>query len=419
MVTHHGRRCSAERPISAAPVSALSAMGSASVPKAVTSPRERASSPSKRSVIGGDHEHGGGGVAPADALARVGEQGPQEHRDEQQPHPGEHVGHVQQGRRARRHATHPALTATPPADPTSPLRGMVSPGRDLQVRALGADDDSAHQIADGQSGPPLDHALAIDLGRLVGRAPRALEVLVLRGLDQHGDLGADAVFCALGHQLLGEGGDPLDPRGDLLLRDLAVVARGLGAVLVGVAEDPHRVEPGAFQEGLQLGDVVFGLAREPDDHVAADPRLGRQRPDAGAEVEEVLSRTEAPHPPQEGGAGVLEREVEVGRDARRGRDDLDQVGPHLGGLQVGDADAVDARHVGEPGQQPHQRAGATGQVLAVGRGVLTDQHELAHTLVAEPGRLGHDVVRRARQRTSRGRTGSRRTCSAGRTPTRA
>ena len=51
MVTHQGRSESAERPNSAAPVSALSAMGSARVPNAVTSPRERASSPSNRSVI--------------------------------------------------------------------------------------------------------------------------------------------------------------------------------------------------------------------------------------------------------------------------------------------------------------------------------------------------------------------------------
>ena len=52
MVTHQGKQATGStRPISAAPVSALSAMGSASVPNAVTSPRDRASSPSNRSVI--------------------------------------------------------------------------------------------------------------------------------------------------------------------------------------------------------------------------------------------------------------------------------------------------------------------------------------------------------------------------------
>jgi hypothetical protein len=45
-VTHHGRSPSTERPMSAVPVSALSAMGSASLPNSVTWPVRRAISPS-------------------------------------------------------------------------------------------------------------------------------------------------------------------------------------------------------------------------------------------------------------------------------------------------------------------------------------------------------------------------------------
>jgi hypothetical protein len=50
VVTHHGSSPSADRLIRAAPVSALSATGSAILPKSVTSPRLRASRPSRRSV---------------------------------------------------------------------------------------------------------------------------------------------------------------------------------------------------------------------------------------------------------------------------------------------------------------------------------------------------------------------------------
>ena len=51
MVTHHGSTPSTRQPDQRGAVSALSAIGSAIVPNAVTSPRVRASSPSSRSVI--------------------------------------------------------------------------------------------------------------------------------------------------------------------------------------------------------------------------------------------------------------------------------------------------------------------------------------------------------------------------------
>src|SRR6478735_7609501 len=50
-VTHHGRSPRTDSPIRAAPISALSAIGSASFPNSVTSPRLRANCPSIRSVM--------------------------------------------------------------------------------------------------------------------------------------------------------------------------------------------------------------------------------------------------------------------------------------------------------------------------------------------------------------------------------
>ena len=74
----------------------------------------------------------------------------------------------------------------------------------MQVRALGADDDGTHQFPHLEAGAALEHALAVDLRGLVVGAPGALEVLVLGGLDEHRDLGADPVLGALCHQLLDE-----------------------------------------------------------------------------------------------------------------------------------------------------------------------------------------------------------------------
>ena len=74
-------------------------------------------------------------------------------------------------------------------------------------------------------------------------------------------------------------------------------------------------------------------------------------------------------------------------------DGLDQPRPGLGRLQVGQPDPDDAGDRGQRGQQVLQLPFA-GQVLAVGRGVLADQHDLPDTLAGQPARLGDDLVDR-------------------------
>ena len=63
--------------------------------------------------------------------------------------------------------------------------------------------------------------------------------------------------------------------------------------------------------------------------------------------------------------------------------DLDQPGPQLGRLEVGDPDAGDALDRGELRQQLLQRA-QVAQVLAVGGGVLADQHQLGDARGGQP-----------------------------------
>ena len=81
------------------------------------------------------------------------------------------------------------------------------------------------------------------------------------------------------------------------------------------------------------------------------PASGASVADAVEQGQEAVGVAEAAHPPQDGAAGVLEGEVEVRRHAGRPRDGLDQPGPGLGGLEVGDPHPVHAVDGGQLGQQ--------------------------------------------------------------------
>ena len=102
-----------------------------------------------------------------------------------------------------------------------------------------------HQVADLGAGAG-EVRRAVDLGALVGRA--AGDLAVLDGLDEHLDLLAEPLLGALRVELLDQRGDVLGAGADLVLVELAVVRRRLGAVLVGVAEDAGDVHAGRDQE---------------------------------------------------------------------------------------------------------------------------------------------------------------------------
>jgi hypothetical protein len=70
----------------------------------------------------------------------------------------------------------------------------------------------------------------------------------LDGFDEHLDRLAHALLGALGRELLDEPAHLLGPRAYLVVGQLAVVARGLGAVLVGVAEDADDIQAGVDEE---------------------------------------------------------------------------------------------------------------------------------------------------------------------------
>ena len=158
---------------------------------------------------------------------------------------------------------------------------------------------------------------------------------------------------------------------------------------------------------------VLGLPREADDEVRAGARLGSLRPRLVEQPEERLGVAEAAHPAQHRVRGVLEGQVEVRRHARRRGDRGDQPRTRLGGLEVGHPHPLDPVDGGQLGQQRLQQA-QVAEVLAVGGGVLRDQEQLPGSL-RRPASGPRRARRRAgARRTSRGRPGSRRRCSAGR-----
>ena len=229
----------------------------------------------------------------------------------------------------------------------------------------------------------------------MGRPPLELAVAETL-LDEHLDGLTDTVGTPLRHQFLGEGGDLLDPPGHLRLGELAGQGGGLGAVLVGVAEDPDRVQPRAAQEQLQLAQVIGGLAGEADDEIGPHAGLRGDRPDPLQQIQETLPVAEPAHRAQQRAAGVLEGQIEVRGHARCAGDGLDETGPELGRLQVADPHPLDAGDRRQGGQYLLQQA-QVAEVLAVGGGVLADQVQFPDAARGQPFGLGEQLGRPARQ----------------------
>ncbi len=207
-----------DSPISAEPVSALSAIGSAILPKSVTWPRLRAMCPSYRSVMA--------------AIAKIAQA---IQRQVVSCPPSANRASRNTGTRISR-STVSAFGRFTSETGGRPLRhGSVTdaverPGRRDQVDAVAAGDQAAHQtarapsVAGRQPGGVDDPDVAVDLGCLVRpaagdtrscggrRAVRGCGRRAVRGVHQHQHLGADPVLGALRGQLLDQRRHPFDPR---------------------------------------------------------------------------------------------------------------------------------------------------------------------------------------------------------------
>src|SRR3954468_14310122 len=123
-------------------------------------------------------------------------------------------------------------------------------GRGDQVDALAADDLGGHDRARFRAlAHPGDRRCAVAVGVLVGRGAGPLAVAeILQQQDLHAL--PEAVLGPLRGELLDQVGDPADAGVDLGLVQLAGQPDRLGALLVGVAEHPDRVEARLGEEAL-------------------------------------------------------------------------------------------------------------------------------------------------------------------------
>src|SRR5215469_2077849 len=216
-VTHQGSSPSADRLISAAPVSALSAIGSAILPKSVTSPRLRASRPSSRSVTDAT-------TNAASAASR-------------HPVPPANRHRTNTGTRKMRTTVKMLAMFTRPG---ASWRGLPGPGVSAGValtavsgardevgpRGLGHAGD--YQVARRQRAVRFQGGRPVHVRGLV-RGAALVPAVAEHLLDQHLDRLADPVRGALRHDLLGEARELADPVGDLILVHL--VRRGEGGGL--------------------------------------------------------------------------------------------------------------------------------------------------------------------------------------------
>ena len=121
------------------------------------------------------------------------------------------------------------------------------------------------------------------------------------------------------------------------LRKAEVIGLGAGDGLVLEAAD--TLEARFAQPGQEIFEIVLGLAGEADDEGGADGDVRADLPPGGQAVQHLLLIGRAAHGLEHSGRGVLEGNVEVGKDLARGhqRDDvihmrvgIDIVHPHPG-----------------------------------------------------------------------------------------
>src|SRR3954451_12894173 len=296
MVSHHHSSPMIDRPMNAMPVSALSAIGSASFPKRVMRLCLRARWPSRLSVriatrktpAVATRHHASSGWASS-IQAKTGTRTMRSAVNAFGTFQGLDSGC----------AVGVAAWSTMKLFPDG--RGRRSSDRTQlrhQIRTLAAGDHGRHQITHPEvhtRGQDLD--VAVHLRALVGGAS---DDALLDLLDQHLHRLPDTLLRPLGDERVDEIGHPVATLLDHLQWQLSVQPRRLRTVLVGVPEHPDGIQTGAAEEVRQYLHVLLGLAGEADDDVAPDPRGGRQGADRRDQGQEGLGVTETTHPPQQG-----------------------------------------------------------------------------------------------------------------------
>ena len=180
-----------------------------------------------------------------------------------------------------------------------------------------------------------------------------------------------------------------------LVRDEPVGDRArLGAAARREDEREGAVVADLLADGQGLREVGLGLAREADDDVRRDRRVGHVLADQRDAVEVALAAVRPAHRLEDPRRARLQRQMDVLADRRQPRVREDHVLAHVLRMRARVADALDAVDRVEPLQQLGERRPRGPEVATVGVDVLAQQRHLAHALERRAGR----PRRRARRR---------------------
>src|SRR5215211_8630990 len=259
------------------------------------------------------------------------------------------------------------------ASMVSPSMPSVSAPRSLNGLALhalvvGSQASHGHDLVDqleAAGEADLDVVVAGPLGQALGG-----------GLDQHRDRPADVVLVEAAAQLVAEGDQLAGPGLLLGVVDLAVHGRGRGVGPLGVAEHVQLGEAGPLDHGQGGGELLAGLAREPDDHVGGQPEAGDLGLGELDPVQELGDAVGAVHGRKHLVITGLEGDVQVAADLGVVADPGHQGRGHLHGQDAGEPQPQQPVDRREPVDEAGQGVGLA-PVVAVLAQVDAGEHDLA------------------------------------------
>ena len=218
-------------------------------------------------------------------------------------------------------------------------------------------------------------------------APLGLCQLWVPPFDQDLELAAQEPARALLGHLVHHGVEPVEPVRLHQVRDLVVpLGRGRPGAR-GERRGVDPVEADLSHEPRRRLELLLRLAREPDDGVPRDARVGHVPPDRVRDAPVPRGRVPSGHLPQDLVVAALERHVEELAQLGQLGAGPDQPLGEVARVRRREADALDARdvvdvaeQVGEgPGAAAAAVGGGSGEVAAVGVDVLSEER---HFLVA-------------------------------------
>ena len=162
---------------------------------------------------------------------------------------------------------------------------------------------------------------------------------------------------------------------------------------LAVGERKRRMKANLFEEGERLGELLFGLARKPDDDVRCQGNLRRNFAEALDDREVLFARVAAAHRRQDTGASRLHGQVHVGTELAETGERLDLVVGELGRVRRRESDALDTIDRGHAGQQVGKRNLVTPPLSAVGVDRLAQKNDFPGSLSRERLDFSHDLLR--------------------------